>query len=121
MAFPHDGVKFRPGESGNPAGKPKGVKHINTWIQELMEDEAFEANILGAKTGIREYKGAPIKAIVQVAMVKAINGDTKAMEWLAKYGWSQKQEVDVTTKGEAIAQPMSPETAAKFAEFLKGQ
>lgn len=94
MAFPHDGVKFKPGESGNPKGVPKGSKHITTHIQELMEDDDFEANILDAKTGIKEYKGAPIKAIIQVAITKAVNGDEKAREWLAKYGWSQKVEQD---------------------------
>jgi hypothetical protein len=38
----------------------KGKKHINTYIQELMEDESFEANILDAKVGVLEYKGAPV-------------------------------------------------------------
>lgn len=76
----------------------KGKKHINTYIQELMEDDSFEANILDAKVGIREYKGAPVKAIVGVAIVKAVNGDLKAMDWLAKYGWSQKVETDLNIK-----------------------
>lgn len=104
MAFPHDGKKFQSGESGNPAGKPKGTKHITTHIQELMEDEAFEANVLDAKKGMVEYKGAPVKAIIQVAITKAVNGDDKAREWLAKYGWHAKQEIDVTTDGEKINQ-----------------
>lgn len=97
MAFkdPNVGLatQFKPGTSGNLAGAPKGSKHITTHIQEMLEDETFEANILDAKTGVREYKGAPIKAIIQVATIKAVNGDEKAREWLAKYGWSQKLQL----------------------------
>jgi hypothetical protein len=99
----------------------KGSKHINTYIQELMEDESFEANILDAKKGVREYKGAPIKAIVGVAIVKAVNGDAKAMDWLAKYGWAQKVETDVTTNGESINGSVDPAIAASYADFLKGK
>lgn len=92
----------------------KGKKHINTWIQEFMEDENFEANILDAKKGYVEYKGAPIKAIVGVAITKAVNGDPKAMDWLAKYGWAAKQEVDLTSLGESVAQPIDQNLLTQF-------
>lgn len=71
----------------------KGSKHLSTWIQDLLNDDEFEANILDAKKGMVEYKGAPVKAIVQVAVAKAINGDDKAREWLAKYGFGTKLEL----------------------------
>lgn len=95
----------------------KGSKHINTWIQDLLEDESFEANILDPKVGYKEYKGAPIKAIVQVATIKAVNGDAKMMDWLAKYGWSQKQEIEHT--GVVNTGISDPKLAAEFTEFLK--
>lgn len=79
----------------------KGSKHISTWIQELMEDEEFEATIQrGLK--IVEYKGAPIKAIIQAQMQKAINGDTKAFDSLGRYGWSQKIEQENSGSQELI-------------------
>ena len=28
-----------PGQSGNPSGKPKGIKNLSTWIREFLEDE----------------------------------------------------------------------------------
>lgn len=97
----------------------KGKKHLTTWIQELLEDEAFEAGILDAKKGYVEYKGAPIKAIVQVATVKAVNGDLKAADLLMKYGWAQKQEIDMTSNGETISQPLDVDTLSKFMGTLK--
>ena len=105
MAFgtdtpPEVGAKtqFKPGESGNPAGKPKGTKHITTYIQELMEDEKFEARILDPKMGIVDYKGAPIHAVLQVMLVKAVNGDKDFMDMLMKYGWTKKTELDAVVK-----------------------
>lgn len=92
-----EATQWKPGERPVGAGKPKGSKHINTWIQELLEDEEFETQI---QEGYRivEYKGAPIKAIIKAQMIKAVNGDTKAFDSLAKYGWSQKTETDLNIK-----------------------
>lgn len=116
MPFPNKETQFKPGESGNLAGKPAGTIHLSTHIQNLMADDAFEANILDAKTGIREYKGVPAKAIIQVAITKAVNGDDKAREWLAKYGWGTKQEIQHS--GELSTGIADPVLAAEFAEFL---
>lgn len=93
MPFPNKDTQWQKGQSGNPAGKPKGAKHINTWIQELLEDEDFAAKIrIGFE--IKDFKGAPLEAMIKAQMIKAIEGDTKAFDTLAKYGWSQKQEID---------------------------
>ena len=94
------GNKFQPGVSGNPAGKPKGSKHISTWIQEMVEDEEFTTYIQDARDGYIEYKGAPMRAIVKSATIKAIAGDKDARDWLAKYGY--KKEIDVTSNGDSI-------------------
>jgi hypothetical protein len=91
-------TQFKPGVSGNPAGKPKGAKHINTWIQELAGDEEFTALLVDLKDGFKEFKGAPIKAIIKQTINEALAAkDPKvrhaAREWIAKYGWPTKNEV----------------------------
>lgn len=121
MPFPNPDTQFKPGESGNPAGKPKGTKHLSTWIQDLLNDEEFEANILDSKVGVIKFKGAPIKAIVMVALRKAAAGDEKAREWLAKYGYGTKQEIDHTTQGEKIEFTPKGDLSKQFDEFLKNQ
>lgn len=83
-------IPAKPGEIRNPKGKPKGTKHISTWIQEMMNDEGFETYIQHPTKGYEPYKGAPLKAIIQTALRKAASGDDKAREWLAKYGWGNK-------------------------------
>lgn len=113
-------VPFKPGYDERRGSKPKGSKHINTYIQELMVDPNFEARILDPKLGIKEYKGAPIHAVLQVVLTKAVNGDQKMIDMLFKYGWAQKQEIDQTISGQLDTSPANPEMVAKFTEFLKG-
>lgn len=112
-------TQFKPGESGNPAGKPKGTKHINTWVQELLHDDEFQAWISDARTGVKEYKGAPIKAIIKAQIIKAVNGDTKAYDSLVKSGWVQKQEIDQNISGSLDTGIQDPQLAADFATYLK--
>ena len=49
------GGRFRPGQSGNPAGKPKGARHKTTLLAEkLMQDDAeaiVKAVLDSAKSG----------------------------------------------------------------------
>lgn len=95
---------WNPGTSGNPKGKPKGAKHLSTWIQELLVDESFEAYLIDSKHGLREYKGAPIKAILITLIHKSVNGDLKAFDLLAKYGYGTR--IDITSKDEQVVIPI---------------
>lgn len=124
MAFkdPKVGEKtqFTPGVSGNPNGMPKGTKHINTWINDLLNDEKFTAKIQeGYK--IVEYKGAPIRAIISAQIRLATNGDTKAADLLFKHGAPSKLEIDLTSNGETVAQPLDMDMVTQFMMMAKDQ
>lgn len=80
---------WQPGQSGNPNGKPKGTKHISNWILQMLEDESFYKKI----SGISIQEGAPVKVIVQSLILKAMDGDLKAIDLLAKYGYGTKHDV----------------------------
>lgn len=91
--------QFKPGQSGNPKGKPKGTKHISTWIQEMLNDEEFETVLIDAKKGAVEYKGAPLKAIIRTAMHKSIHDPKTGQqwaEWLAKHGYGNRTILEVS-------------------------
>lgn len=90
-------IPAKKGEVRNPNGKPKGTKHLSTWIQDLLNDESFEAELLDNKL---QYKGAPVKAIITVGIMKALEGDNRWAEWLAKHGYGEK--LDITSKGERL-------------------
>lgn len=100
---------WQPGESGNPAGKKPGTKHLSTWIQEMMNDETFEIWLTDVRQGFVKYEGVPIKAIVGTAMKKAAAGDKQWADWIANNGW--KQQVDITSDGEKLGVTLSAEQA----------
>lgn len=102
-AVPPEETKWKPGQSGNPSGPKPGYKHISTWIQELLNDEEFEYTAIAGTGGNRlTFKGAPLKAIVGVAVHKAIGGDPKWAEWLAKHGYGTKLIIGKDPAEEAL-------------------
>lgn len=79
----------------------KGSKHLSTLIRDVVADIDWENTTLKNKAEIKEKFGKNgWKAIVYVAVTKAITGDTKAMDWLAKNGYGTK--LDITTDDEPI-------------------
>lgn len=108
MAFPHDGKKFKPGESGNAKGRPKGIKNWSTIVQEVLEsEELFEAAIEGAKRPgwIDKLPNKNGAFAIAVAMQKrALAGDKQAADWLRKTGFGDK--IDMTTNGKDLPTPI---------------
>jgi hypothetical protein len=94
MPNPENLTPWKPGQSGNPAGAKKGAKHISTHIREMLNDEEFTMWLSDPRDGFKEYKGAPMKAIIKTALIKAAAGEKDAREWIAKYGYGQKLEVE---------------------------
>ncbi len=104
-AKPPEHTKWKPGQSGNPAGKPKGTKHISTWIQEMLNDEEFEATLIDSAKGAIQYKGAPLKAIIGTAIQKSLHDKEKGQqwaEWLAKHGYGTKLTIATEDPIEAL-------------------
>lgn len=83
---------WQPGQSGNPAGRKLGSKNISTIVRELLDHEA-DAEVL-AKSSVGELvQGTPTsyaKAVVWATIQKALQGDIRAIAWLA-----EQQEKDV--------------------------
>lgn len=70
--------QFKPGQSGNPKGRPKGAKGLNTMVRE----------ILGSKVAVRTPNGvkkiSKIEAVLQKTVEKALSGDPRAQMELVK-------------------------------------
>lgn len=90
---------FVKGQIANPNGRPKGVKNWATVIQDLLGDEDLIDKVV--KTKPSYWDDLPVKngaTLIAVAMmIKAMQGDKNAAEWLSKTGF--KQEIDITTNG----------------------
>lgn len=94
-------TQWQQGQSGNVLGKPKGAKHLSTRIREMLEDDSFEQKL---KDGTL-IKGAPAEAIIRVLIEKAVKGDLKAIDLLAKYGYGSR--IDVTSDYRSIMPPIT--------------
>lgn len=100
-------TQFKPGQSGNPNGRPKGRKNLATLVREMMEDEDFDWSLIPLSGNQREWAkklGAPWKAIIATAANKSMMGDTRAMDFLRKSGYGDR--LDVTTNGKEIQAPL---------------
>lgn len=95
--FPNPDTQFKPGQSGNPLGKPKGRRNLSMIIRDMLEEEIdWEMiSIEKAQDYAVKYGGRPgWEAIVAVATKEAMLGNVKAMTWLAKSGYGDKLTLD---------------------------
>lgn len=71
-------AQFKPGRSGNPKGRPKNAKGLNTIVRET----------LGGKVAVRTATGtkqiSKIEAVLQKTLEKAMKGDARAQLELMK-------------------------------------
>lgn len=86
---------WKKGQSGNPAGRPKGSLDLSTRIRKMLNDPKFTADVVG-KDGTRvQFKGNPADAIIKTAILKSLSGDQKWAEWLAKHGYGNRQILEI--------------------------
>ena len=105
-------TQFKPGQSGNPKGKPRGTKHLRTIIQE-------EANaIIKIKEGNKLKKITKKEALIKSLMAKGIKGETKSIEKAIRLIGEIEAKV-LEDKG--IQEAYSEDDLAVLSSFLKMQ
>ncbi len=67
-------TQFKPGESGNPKGRPKGRKNIKTEVLEKLN-----STVTVNKNG-RLIKISTVRAVLEVLSAKALQLDQRAIE-----------------------------------------
>ena len=93
----HAGIdtRFKPGQSGNPKGRPKGTKNWATIVQEVLGDEDLADKVLAQKP--EYWEALHTKnfgyAIVVAMCIKGLGGDVRAFEALRKAGYGDKVEI----------------------------
>ena len=83
---------FKKGVSGNPKGRPKGLKNWSSIVQQLLADEKLIDKVVSKKPAY--WDDLPTKnganAIVVAMMIRAMQGEQKAADWLRKTGFGDK-------------------------------
>ena len=101
----HNLTPFKPGQSGNPAGKPKGVRNRKTIVK-----EALECILDGSDQQV-------VDAITAAAIAKAMTGDIPAFNSLldSAYGkLTDKQEISGPDGGPIHVTDTDEEILARF-------
>jgi len=99
--------QWEPGQSGNPAGRPRGTRDgIAACARRLLAKDLGYLDIIEklAKKGFDMTDKRASNVIATVAVAKALTGDTKAIELLNKYeedvpigsGENEKPVVSIT-------------------------
>ena len=83
---------FKPGESGNPAGRPKGTKNFTTKVKEALKNIAEGTN--------EPYEKLLIKRILKKAIQ---DGDSKMIELIWNYlDGKPAQHIDTTITNKTL-------------------
>ena len=77
--------RFKPGQSGNPAGRPRKSRNLNT----LLEEELDRPIVI--KEHGRERRIPKREAIVKRLVANALNGDQRTLAMLLKAGRANLQ------------------------------
>ena len=108
-------TQFKPGQSGNPKGRPKGAKNIKT----VVEQEAYST--ITIKESGKTSKVTKLEALAKSTLANGIKGDPKA----ASIAWGLlKQFLDHEDPQAAEQAPPTEEELkilnnhAKFLEAL---
>lgn len=105
MPFPNDDTKFKPGQSGNVNGRPKGTRNLSTILREMIEEEV-EVNIQGVRSR-KQFQ----EVIISTLLKKAHKGNIKAIiEIFDRLEGKAKQVVDMNfdSKRESIGDLFKP-------------
>jgi hypothetical protein len=79
--------RFKPGQSGNPKGKPKRAKSLNTLVRDNLTQK------VPVRTASGEKKISRIEALLRKAVEQAMKGNPRALAELLKlYGNAVPEE-----------------------------
>jgi hypothetical protein len=93
---PPEARRFKPGQSGNPSGRPKGSKNLKTLFQKILNEEVSLRDGEGVK------KVSKAEAVLRSVVVGALKGDTRSLGMLLRLAEATGEFQD---KDQAALQP----------------
>lgn len=76
---PPERTRFRPGQSGNPNGRPRKSKNLNTLLEQELESR------ITVREGDREKRLSKREAIIKRMVQGALGGDIRQQQFLFRY------------------------------------
>jgi len=104
-------TRFKPGQSGNPSGRPKQRRHLRTLIEEALNETVT------IREGDRQRTLPKREALVRTLVNGALMKDVKALQALLTL---MRATGLISAEPEAAPlQELSPEDEALIADFLR--
>ena len=100
-------ARFKPGQSGNPKGRPKGTRNLATDLNEELAEKIIVTE------GGRSLKISKQRAMIKSLLAKALKGDTRAASVLLKLLIDAEQATTQT----ALADALTPDDRAILENF----
>lgn len=102
--------QFKPGQSGNPKGRPKGAKSLKSVVQKELASK-IEIRVQGKKTRTTKLEAAIMKLVND-----ALSGNARALSELLRLAATHMpQEVE----GTSDALPLAEEDQALLAAYVE--
>lgn len=110
---------FPKGVSGNPNGRPKGLRNRSTIVREWLEANYKKVNPITGQNETLQIQDHLVISLIG----KALKGDVQAFRELFDSGHGKVSELlDVTSKGESITQEkLSPEERRMLIDKLRSE
>lgn len=108
---------FPKGVSGNPNGRPKGLRNRSTIVREWLEANYKKVNPITGQNETLQIQDHLVISLIG----KALKGDVQAFRELFDSGHGKVSELlDVTSKGESITQEkLSPDERRMMIDKLR--
>ena len=69
---PPEHSQFKPGQSGNPRGRPKGSRNTATMLNEILREKVT------VNQGGRRVRMSRLEVMIRTSVRKAVQGDSRA-------------------------------------------
>lgn len=119
-------TQFRPGVSGNPRGRPKGVKNWSTIVRVVLADEAV-AKVVASEHDLRKWSKGLVQMnlahIIPIVMATKVikSSDVQAANWLYKAGGYDRDESNQYEPPEDISLEEAERLARQAIEWAQAR
>jgi hypothetical protein len=105
--------RFKPGQSGNPRGRPKGARGLKAIVHDLMTAK------IAVRTATGERKISRIEAVLQKTIELAMKGNQRALAELTKLYSAAVPDLPAQTAAPS-SEELSPTDLAILEELKAG-